>query len=136
MSRLGEMLNAYREANNASRAGMAREIGISERRLRGIMTEGSEPKDTEAFLIRAWLDAEQFDYIPPEAVETVAEPPQPKAPTKKKNKAEAIGIRGDARVLVQMYREAKGFKTDTDAATYIVKSFFMNLLKEADDVES
>ena len=143
MSRLGEILNAYREANNEPRAGMARGIGISERRLRGIMTEGREPNDTEAFLIRAWLDAEKFDYIPPEDVDTSdeyvvhgEEPPQPKTPIKKKPKAEAIGIRGDARILVQMYRKANGFETDTDAATYIVKSFFMDRLKEVSDVES
>ena len=54
---------------------------------------------------------------------------------KRKDKAEAIGIRGDARALVQAYREANGFKTDTDAATYIVKQFFMKKLMEAGDVE-
>ena len=138
MTNIRELLNAYKEANNTSRAEMAREIGIPERRLRGIMAEGRKASDTEEFLILKWLKDEQFDYIPPEAVETVEtveEPPQPKAPSKKKTKAEAIGIRGDARVLVQTYREAMGFKTDTDAATYVVKSFFANLIKEASDVE-
>ena len=132
MTKIGEMLNAYKEANNVTRAEMAREIGLPERRLRSIMTEGREATNAEEFIILKWLKAEQFDYIPPEEVEIAEEPTRPKVPNKKKPKAEAIGIRGDARVLVQTYREAMGFKTDTDAATDLVKRGFISILKEAE----
>ena len=139
MTKIRELLNAYKEANNATRAEMARGIGIPERKLRGIMTEGRKVSDTEEFLILKWLKDEQFDYIPPEAVETVEtveEPPQPKAPRKKKPiKSEGVSIRGDAKILVKFYKEAKGFKTDADAATELVKRGFMSILKEASDVE-
>lgn len=134
MVSIKEKLNAYKEANGTSRANMAREIGLPERRLRSIMTEGREPDDLEEFIILQWLDAQHFDYIPPkteEASKTMKKSDAKKVPAKKNTKAEAIGIRGDARVLVQMYREAMGFKTDTDAATYIVKQYFANILKEA-----
>lgn len=131
MVNVATLLNAYKEANNATRASMAREIDIAERRLRGIMTEGKNPTDLEEFIIREWLKKEGFDYVPPKVDETTEKPAQPKASAKGKSKAEAIGIRGDARVLVQMYREAMGFKTDTDAATHIVKEYITNLLREA-----
>lgn len=134
MASIREMLNAYKEANGVSRAEMAREIGLPERRLRSIMTEWRDPSDMEEFIILQWLDAQHFDYIPPkteEASKTMKEVTKKKVSAKKSTKAEAIGIRGDARVLVQMYREAMGFKTDTDAATYIVKQYFANILKEA-----
>lgn len=132
MSNIVEMLNAYKEANGVTRAEMSRGCGIPERRLRGFMTEGRNPSDAEEFLILKWLESEKFDYVPPKAkVEEVPkEPPKKKVP-----KAEAIGIRGDARVLVQAYREAMGFKTDTDAATALVKKGFMSVLKEASDGE-
>lgn len=133
MASIREKLNAYKEANGVSRANMAREIGLPERRLRSIMTEGREPNDMEEFVILQWLDAQHFDYIPPKTEE--ASKTMKKVPARKSTKAEAIGIRGDARVLVQMYREAMGFKTDTDAATYIVKQYFANILKEAANEE-
>ena len=138
MVSIREKLNAYKEVNGTSRASMAREIGLPERRLRSIMTEWRDPTDMEEFIILQWLDAQHFDYIPPKAEETqktMKDNTPKKAAAKKNTKTEAIGIRGDARALVQMYREAMGFKTDTDAATYIVKQYFAKIFKEAANEE-
>lgn len=46
--------------------------------------------------------------------------------------SDAVGIRGDAMALVKIYREVRGFATDTDAATELVKIGFKTLIsKEA-----
>lgn len=104
-------------------------IGIEPRRMQKIFKGDAKMSDEEATKIALAV------RVPFKAEPREETPKTEKAGTKK-NKAEAIGIRGDARVLVQTYREAMGFKTDTDAATYIVKSFFINLFKEAGgDVE-
>lgn len=135
MKNIVEMLNAYQEANKATRASMARSIGIEERGLRGIMTEGRNITPEEEAKIRAWLISEQFDYIPPVKADSKAEPvTKHKVPNKgkKANESGAIGIRGDAKVLVQFYREAKGFKTDTDAATALVKKGFKAVIAEVE----
>lgn len=128
------LLNAYQEANGCTRAEMARGIGLPERRLRGFMRENRKPSDFEEFTIRAWFDQQGFDYIPPKTVI-----PKDSAASKTKSakraikETDAIGIKGDAKVLVRTYKEWKGYKTDTDAATELVKKGFMSLLKEAEN---
>lgn len=135
MKNIIETLNAYKEANKVSRANMARSIGINERRLRGLMTEGRNITPEEEAKIGAWLISEQFDCVPPVKADSKTEPvTKRKAPNKGKraNESGAVGIRGDALVLVQVYREAKGFKTDTDAATALVKKGFKAVIAEVE----
>ena len=123
-----EAAKCYIDDQNLTASGFGKKVGIAPRRMQKIIKGDVTMRNDEAMKI-ALMVRVPFD----KSIED--EPQTSPKPTPKKDKAEAIGIRGDARVLVQMYREAKGFKTDTDAATYIVKSFFMNLLKEAADVE-
>ena len=130
MSRIGETLCAYKEANGVSRAEMARSIGLKERRLRTIMNEGGYPSEDERAIIMDWLRAEHFDYIPPEKVVQTTQPKPKDGKRKTLKETDAMGIKGDAKALVRAYKEAKGFKTDTDALTHIVNTFFRDLLKE------
>ena len=137
MSNIGELLNAYKEANSVTRAEMSRSIGLPERRLRGFMTEGRKAEPQEEYIVLKWLEAKGFDYVPPKPK---AEEPPKKSPKKKVaktegEKSEGVSIRGDAKKLVRLYKEAMGFKTDADAATALVKKGFMSVLKEASNVE-
>ena len=128
---VGTLLNAYQEASGRTRAEMAREIGLPERRLRGFMKENRKPENFEEFVIREWLETQNFDYIPPKAVvskDSTSSKPKPAKKTIKET--DAIGIKGDAKVLVRLYKEWKGYKTDTDAATELIKKGFMSLMKE------
>lgn len=131
MSNVGEMLNAYKEANGVSRVSIADAIGLPQRRVRSIMSEGRTPTEMEEHVIMKWLEKEHFDYVPPEAVSTTTVKTKD-AKRKVLKETDAVGIKGDAKALVRAYKEANGFKTDTDALTHIVNSFFMNLLKEAE----
>jgi hypothetical protein len=137
MSNIGEMLNAYQKKTDCTRAEIARRTGVPERRLRAIMAEGREPIQQEEVFLTSWLKSVGFSYVPQEeATEDV-----PKASPKKKaaktegEKSEGVSIRGDAKKLVRLYKEAMGFKTDADAATALVKKGFMSVLKEASDVK-
>jgi len=129
MVAIREILNAYKEANEVSRAEMARSIGVPERRLRGIMAEGRTARPEDAKKITEWLKEERFDYVPP-----FAEEPPKKASKKKSKKAsdtaEGVSVRGDAKVLVQMYRETAGLKYDADAASVLIKKGFKTVMKE------
>ena len=116
-----EGVDLYRHDHDITIAEFARLASIDIRRMQKYCKGDLELKDEDAVKISMLL------RLPYEA-ET-----KPTKATKKKigEVQDVIGVRGDAKLLAQIYKEAMGLETDTEAATLLIIKGFKTILKEA-----
>lgn len=111
----------YKDDHGLSATTFGKQVGIEPRRMQKLIQGTAKLRDDEASRISLLVLRIPYD--------TEAN----KTDNKKrlKDASDAVGVRGDAKALVQIFREAMGFETDTDATTYIVKDYFRIMLREA-----
>ena len=101
-------------------ASFARECGISESQMQYYFRGKRTPKDA---------DVEKICLVLRVPFELVEHDPKRK---EKASKAEASGIRPEARTIVQVFQKAMGYKYETDALTDIVLEWAVFKFKEAE----
>ena len=129
-------LGIYREMTNATYKSISEGTGIAERRVRGITRERTMPSDTEAVNILRWLQAEGFDYIPPEQRSDTSEiiqtekanAPIPKNKSRA-DRTDAISIKGSAKQNALDLKRLKNYKHDYIAATVLVRIGWETVIK-------
>lgn len=127
-------LKAYMATHDIkSAAALGRILGIERRRMNNILKYSTKISEDERKAIHELMGS-WAGLIPPKSIESKKQNTQKKASSRQsKDTQDAVGVYRSIKIIVQMFRQLRGYKTDTMAASVLVLIGWATIQKQGTD---